>query len=286
MFNVRRTNMLQVANSYGKHIQVNGTTLWVEDTGEADLPVVLCLHSCFLDGSMFDGLVQAAEGKFRVIRPDFRGQGGSALDDVDIITMDQCADDMEALIEKMELSSINVMAQSMGGDVAFRLIARRQALFRSLVVAGSSACGEPPEQGARFAQWVVDAGEQGFVGEILDMTMEVMFGKTTRHNPEKQELVAYWRDRIQALPKTLRPAMKGVMHRESSVALLASITIPVLIINGEEDMPRPPAWSDEMKRELPNSKLIRLSKIGHSPTLEAPEQVLPAIIDFFSDPRV
>ncbi|NUU38586.1 alpha/beta fold hydrolase [Pseudomonas sp. C2B4] len=278
--------MLKVANSYGKHIQVNGTTLWVEDTGEADLPVVLCLHSCFLDGSMFDGLVQAADGKFRVIRPDFRGQGRSALDDVDIITMDQCADDMEALIEKMELSSINVMAQSMGGDVAFRLIARRQALFRSLVVAGSSACGEPPEQGARFAQWVVDAGEQGFVGEILDMTMEVMFGKTTRNNPEKQELVAFWRDRIQALPKTLRPAMKGVMHRESSVELLASITIPVLIINGEEDMPRPPAWSDEMKRELPNSKLIRLSKIGHSPTLEAPEQVLPAIIDFFSNPRV
>ncbi|WP_342246775.1 alpha/beta fold hydrolase [Pseudomonas sp. OTU5201] len=278
--------MLQVVNSHGKNIQVNGTTLWVEDTGEADLPVILCLHSCFLDGTMFDGLVEAAAGKFRVIRPDFRGQGKSALDDVDIITMDKCADDMEALIEEMGLRSINVMAQSMGGDVAFRLIARRQELFRSLIVAGSSACGEPPEQGARFAQWVVDAGEQGFVGDILDMTMEVMFGKTTRNNPEKQALVAYWRERIEALPKALRPAMKGVMHRESSVALLPSITIPVLIINGEEDMPRPPAWSDEMKRELPNSKLIRLSQIGHSPTLEAPEQVLPAIIDFFLEPRV
>ncbi|WP_330115430.1 alpha/beta hydrolase [Pseudomonas sp. JS3066] len=278
--------MLQVVNSQGKNIQVNGTTLWVEDTGEADLPVILCLHSCFLDGTMFDGLVEAAAGKFRVIRPDFRGQGKSALDDVDIITMDKCADDMEALIEEMGLRSINVMAQSMGGDVAFRLIARHQELFRSLIVAGSSACGEPPEQGARFAQWVVDAGEQGFVGDILDMTMEVMFGTTTRNNPEKQALVAYWRERIEALPKALRPAMKGVMHRESSVALLPSITIPVLIINGEEDMPRPPAWSDEMKRELPNSKLIRLSKIGHSPTLEAPEQVLPAIIDFFLEPRV
>ncbi|MGY2185589.1 Sigma factor SigB regulation protein RsbQ [compost metagenome] len=278
--------MLEVANSHGKHIQVNGTTLWVEDTGEANLPIVLCLHSCFLDGTMFEGLVQAAAGKFRVIRPDFRGQGKSALDDVDIITMDKCADDIEALIERMELDSINVMAQSMGGDVAFRLIARRQELFRSLVVAGSSACGEPPEQGARFAQWVVDAGERGFVGDILDMTMEVMFGKTTRNNPDKQELVAYWRDRIEALPKSLRPAMKGVMHRESSVELLSSIKIPVLIINGEEDMPRPPAWSDEMKRELPNSKLMRLSKIGHSPTLEAPELVLPAIIGFYSNPRV
>ena len=118
------------------------------------------------------------------------------------------------------------------------------------------------------------------------MTMEVMFGETTRNNPEKQEMVAYWRDRIAALPKTLRPAMKGVMHRESSVELLPSITIPVLIINGEEDMPRPPAWSDEMERELPNAKLIRLSKTGHSPTLEAPQQVLPVIIDFYSNPRV
>ncbi|OEC32537.1 Pimeloyl-ACP methyl ester carboxylesterase [Pseudomonas cuatrocienegasensis] len=278
--------MQQLAATKGKNIQVNGTTLWVADTGEAELPVVLCLHSCFLDGTMFDGLVQAAAGKFRVIRPDFRGQGKSALHDVDIITMDDCADDMLALIEAMQLKDINVMAQSMGGDVAFRLIARRQALFRSLVVAGSSACGEPPEQGARFAQWVVDAGEQGFTGEILDMTMEVMFGKTTRNNPDKQALMAYWRERIAALPKTLRPAMKGVMHRETSVPLLPSIRIPVLIINGEEDMPRPPAWSDEMKRELPNAKLMRLSKIGHSPTLEAPEQVLPAIIAFYSNPSV
>jgi pimeloyl-ACP methyl ester carboxylesterase len=99
-------------------------------------------------------------------------------------------------------------------------------------------------------------------------------------------MVAYWRDRIAALPKSLRPAMKGVMHRESSVELLPSIKIPVLIINGEEDMPRPPAWSDQMKAELPNAKLIRLKKIGHSPTLEAPELVLPEIVGFFSDPSV
>src|SRR3954468_15559146 len=99
-------DMSQVSRSQGKNIEVNGTTLWVEDTGESDLPVVLCLHSCFLDGTMFDGLVQAAAGKFRVVRPDFRGQGKSALDDVDIITMDKCADDMEALIGKMGLKSI------------------------------------------------------------------------------------------------------------------------------------------------------------------------------------
>jgi len=270
-----------MAKSYEKEMTVNGTTLWVRDTGETQLPVVLCLHSCFLDGTMFDGLVQAASGKFRVIRPDFRGQGQSAIENVDIISMDQCAEDIQALINAMELTNVNVMAQSMGGDVAFRLIAANQHLFRSLVVAGSSACGEPAGQGERFAQWVVDAGEHGFTGEILELTMEVMFGKTSRNDTSKAELIAYWRAKIEALPRALRPAMKGVMHRESSVGLLPSIEIPVLIINGEEDMPRPPAWSDEMQRELPNSTLVRLSKIGHSPTLEAPEQVLPQILGFY-----
>lgn len=270
-----------MSKSYEKEMIVNGTTLWVRDTGETQLPVVLCLHSCFLDGTMFDGLVQAASGKFRVIRPDFRGQGQSAIENVDIISMDQCAEDIQALINAMELTNVNVMAQSMGGDVAFRLIAANQHLFRSLVVAGSSACGEPAGQGERFAQWVVDAGEHGFTGEILELTMEVMFGKTSRNDPSKAELIAYWRAKIEALPRALRPAMKGVMHRESSVGLLPSIEIPVLIINGEEDMPRPPAWSDEMQRELPNSTLVRLSKIGHSPTLEAPEQVLPQILSFY-----
>ena len=40
--------MLPSANSKGKNIKVNGTTLWVEDTGEAHLPVVLFLQTSFL----------------------------------------------------------------------------------------------------------------------------------------------------------------------------------------------------------------------------------------------
>ncbi len=277
--------MSQATTATGSFMNINGSNFWVADTGEAHLPVILCLHSCFLDGTMFDGLVAAAAGKFRVVRPDFRGQGRSAVDEVDIITMEKCAEDMEALIEAMGLTAINVMAQSMGGDVAFRLIAHRPDLFRSLVVAGSSACSEPPGQLAEFRQWVIDAGNEGFTGHVLDTTMAIMFGVTTRSDPAKKDLMNYWRGKIAALPKALRPAMSGVMERGSSVPLLPGIKIPVLIFNGEEDLPRPPAWSDEMARELPNGKLIRLKKIGHSPTLEAPEQVLPAIIEFFTNPN-
>ena len=64
--------------SSARGVPVRDTILWVEDTGEVDLPVILCLHSLFVDGRMFEGLVREAKGRFRVVRPDFRSQGSSA----------------------------------------------------------------------------------------------------------------------------------------------------------------------------------------------------------------
>jgi 3-oxoadipate enol-lactonase len=269
----------------GIGMNVNDTVLWVQDTGEQDLPVVLCLHSLFLDGTMFDGFVEAAKGKFRVVRPDFRGQGKSAPATTQLVDMDTCADDMQALIDKLNLKSINLMMQSMGGDVGFRLAARKPGQFRSLVVLGSSACAEPPDQLVQFRKWVDDSCTGGFVGDTLGMTMEIMFGKTTRANPAKQEMLSHWRNRITALPLSLRPAMSGVIERSTAVPLLPDITAPSLIFSGEEDMPRPPAWADEVAAGLPNSRLVRLSKIGHSPILEAPDLVIPQILEFLTHPE-
>ena len=81
-------------------IEVRDTHLFVDDTGEDDLPVILCLHSLFLDSRMFDGLVDAVRGEFRVVRPEFRGQGRSDFHDVDIVTMDDDAEDILALIDR------------------------------------------------------------------------------------------------------------------------------------------------------------------------------------------
>jgi pimeloyl-ACP methyl ester carboxylesterase len=76
--------------------------------------------------------------------------------------------------------------------------------------------------------------------------------------------------------------MVGVIERGSSLELLPNIPTPTLIFSGTEDLPRPPAWADEVLEALPNARLVRLERIGHSPILEAPEVVLPQIVEFFS----
>lgn len=270
----------------GSGVKVNDTILWVEDTGEHDLPVVLCLHSLFLDGRMYDELVAAAAGRYRVVRPDFRGQGRSRGAESDLIDMDTCAADMAGLMDVLELENVNLIVQSAGGDVGFRLVAGQPERFRAFVILGSSARALEGDQLERERQWIAAAGTGGFVGTTLDATMEVMFGRTTLGDPTKQEMLALWRERIAALPLALWPAMNGVIERGDVLPLLPGIPVPSLVFSGDEDVPRPPAWHQEVAEQLPNAKLVRLAQIGHSPILEAPDVVIPEILTFLDDPVV
>jgi 3-oxoadipate enol-lactonase len=253
--------------------------LHVEDTGEAGLPVVLALHSLFLDGRMFDGLAAAAAGRFRVVVPDFRGQGRSAPADGDEVTIEQCADDAEAVLDALGLTSVGVVAQSMGGDVAVRLAARRPDAMASIALLGSSARAEPPENVEAFSPIAEAVAQQGFQGEILETTMAIMFGETIRADPSRAGVVGLWREHIAALPRALAPAIRGVIRRGDAVGLLPSIAAPTLVVSGTEDVARPPTWADEVVAGLPDAELWRLEGVGHSPVLELPDVVLPRILD-------
>ncbi|MEF0943988.1 alpha/beta fold hydrolase [Rhizobium sp. BR 362] len=265
-------------------ISVRDTVLWVEDTGETHLPAVVCLHSLWLDGTMFGDLVKAAAGKFRVIRPDFRGQGQSAPPTTEIIDMETCALDIEALIEKLGLTSVNLVVQSMGGDVAIRMAARRPEAYRSLIMLASSARGGEIDELDFVRQWLQNSYQTGFVGDSLQLLREVMFGVTTRKTVSKQVMLKHWSNMLEASPRSLWPAIRGVIERESAVDLLPRITTPSLVFSGEEDVARPPAWADEVVENLPNARLVRLKAIGHSPILEAPELVIPQIVAFLENP--
>ena len=250
------------------------------DTGEADLPVLLCLHSLFLDPRMFDAVVEEAAGRFRVVRPTFRGQGDHALETHAMVTMEECADDVIELVDSLGTAPVSVVAQSMGGDVAIRVAARRPDIVSAMALLGSSARGEPPENLEAFRP-IADAVEaSGFQGEVLDTTMAIMFGETSRADPSKADVVELWLGRIASLPPQLCHAIRGVIEREDVTHLLSSIDVPVLVVSGSEDIARPPAWADEVVAGLPQASLLRLDGVGHSPVLEAPDIVIGKVLDF------
>ena len=50
-----------------------------------------------------------------------------------------------------------------------------------------------------------------------------------------------------------------------------------MIINGRFDTNNPPEFAQELQRNLPNSKLVLLSKSGHFPWIEQPEMTFGEI---------
>ncbi|MFC8248130.1 alpha/beta fold hydrolase [Streptomyces chartreusis] len=261
-------------------VQVAGTSLHVDDTGEASLEPVVCLHSLFLDHRMFDGLVEAAAGSFRLIRPDFRGQGRSAGTDGDAVTMEQCAGDIAALLDRLGVSQAHLVMSSMGGDVGARLAAYRPDLVKSVVFIGSSVRSEPAEAVDAYMSWIDDVTRNGFTGERLEFLVQVMFGESTRASDQMKETVAHWTDRLARLSSTLRPAMVGVALRGDATGLLGAVRAPALIISGEECPVRPRPWAEELAHGLANSELVMVPAVGHSPLLERPDFVIPKVLDF------
>ncbi|MFT4010448.1 MAG: alpha/beta hydrolase [Nocardioidaceae bacterium] len=258
---------------------MSGAELFVADSGEQDLPVVVCLHSLFLDHTMFDELTERAAGQFRMVRPDFRGQGANPDAD-ELVSMGQCADDVIELIDSLDLGRVHLVAQSMGGDVAVRVAARRPELVDRMVLLGSSAREEPAENLAAFRPIADEVERRGFVDELLETTMQIMFGATIRSDPARADIVERWRDFIAALSPGLAAAIRGVIERPSAVDLLPSIQAKTLVVSGGEDIARPPAWSQELVDSLRDAELWSLPTTGHSVILEVPDLAVPRVLDF------
>ncbi|MEV6984215.1 alpha/beta hydrolase [Sphaerisporangium sp. NPDC051017] len=252
------------------------------DTGESHLSPVLCLHSLFLDPRAFDGLAAAGAGRFRFITPEFLGQAGR-LDEVDAtVTMDQCTDDVLALVERLALTSVSIVGQSMGGDVAVRIAARRPDLVGKLVLMGSSARAETDEHLHLFGAFVDKFEREGFTPEVVDFVKGILFAATVLNDPARSDIHETWTKRLSELSPRLAHAARGVVQRESALALLPLITARTLIISGTQDQARPPAWSDEMFEAIPNAELWRIKTAGHSPCLEAPDAVIPRVLEFLA----
>lgn len=260
------------------NINVNGNNIFYRDDGDKEKPVVLCLHSLFLDSSMFDELTEKLKDEFRIVRPDFRGQGKSDTTDEHIIECETLADDIEKFIEMLNLGKVNAVVQSMGGDVILRVAQKRTDLFKSLVLLGTSARNEPEEQLAFVEKFLEDSSKSGFVGEHLETLTTIMFGESTRQ--AKENIVSFWKEKMRNLPLSLWPSMRGVVYRKSVVSKLHLIDVPALIISGAEDMVRPGEWADELAHGIKGAKHIRLPRTGHSVIIESPNETIPEIRRF------
>ncbi len=172
------------------------------------------------------------------------------------------------LIDELNLHAVMVLGNSLGGWVAAEM-GLRDNLGRITALVLMNAVGiEPP-----FPLEIADPAKLGPV-----RTGELAFHKPElRPNPaaftDEQKAAAVANQRTQAVyaGPNFDPKLRGRLHR---------VTVPVLVVAGEQDGIVPLEYERALAESFPRSTFRPIPEAAHFPHIEQPGAVFAAIGDF------
>jgi pimeloyl-ACP methyl ester carboxylesterase len=249
--------------------------LHVREAGHGQ-PVVL-LHAFPLSSAMWLDQREGLSRSCRLITPDLRGFGGSDLGD-EPPALDAMADDVAALLDRLELDRVVLGGLSMGGYVSMAFVRRHADRVAALVLADTKASADGDaarENRERIAQQVQDPDSTVLVDEVLP----TLVGPTT---VGRRPLV---HGRVRALVQAAPPAAvawaeRAMAARPDSIDTLAGIQVPALIVVGIEDRLATTIDAKAMAEVLPDATVVEIPQSGHLSAIEAPDAFNDALRGF------
>jgi pimeloyl-ACP methyl ester carboxylesterase len=239
------------------------------------LPVVL-LHAFPLNRSMWEPQVAALFGECRCIVPDLRGFGDSTRDGP--YSMDRYADDVIEILDTLQIERAVVGGLSMGGYVALAIHRRHRDRVRALMLADTRAAADTAEGRAKRNELIALARTSG-ASAVADRQITGLVGKSTR---EKQpELVDRLRSQMaEESVEGIVGALEAMRDRQDSRDLLAEISVPTLIVVGDEDVITPVKEARQLQTAIRGSRLEVIPGAGHLSNIERPAAFNAALSEF------
>jgi pimeloyl-ACP methyl ester carboxylesterase len=263
------------------NLEVNGTSLYYEDTGPGSTgETIVFSHGLLWGTELFEPQIAALRDRYRCIAWDHRGQGRSAGDPHrHCIGIELVWQDAVALLDALGVGAVHFAGLSMGGFVAMRMAARRPDLVKKLVLIETSYEPEPIENVGRYRLLTAVYRTIG-PRLIASRVAPIMLGKTILSDPARKADVARF-VKLMTRRRDMWKAVNGVIDRAGiAPSELARIAVPTLILVGDEDVATPPAKAQQMLAAIKGSKLVTIPRAGHSSTLEEPAAVTAAIESF------
>ncbi|MBO3749741.1 alpha/beta hydrolase [Streptosporangiaceae bacterium NEAU-GS5] len=238
--------------------------VWFEEAGAGE-PLVL-LHSGAADSRMWDPLWPALTKRFRVVRLDFRGFGRSPYE-----ADGPCSDtqDVAAVMKGLGIGPATIVGSSYGGGVALRLA----TLYPDLVSRMVLFC--PMAWLPRTADMQAFAAEENRLFEAGDIDGAVELNVRTWVGPSASEEAR--REVAEMQRRAFELQSDGELETIDEAIDLPSITVPVVVVAGGQDMEYFQETARHLARTLPDARLVELPWAGHLPTVERPEETLDLI---------
>ncbi|WP_293604957.1 alpha/beta fold hydrolase [Polaromonas sp. UBA4122] len=236
-------------------------------------PIVL-LHSLLADQTSFDLIMPILARSHQVLALDLPGFGESDFVGGQLETI---ADHIAKVIQGFGFKQRPILlGNGYGGFIALLIAIRHSSIASRLVLADCGAAFSEPGRAA-FRGMSATAREKGLTA-IADVAMRRLF------SPEFQQLnphlIEARKKRFLSVdPQTFHGACEALASLDLRTQL-KSVTVPALVLVGEQDEATPPPMSYELSAGLPDAKLVVLAGCAHVPQLQMPDVFMAAIREF------
>ena len=163
---------------------------------------------------------------------------------------------------------------SMGGIVAMEIMRQAPKRVERLALLNTSYTSEPEDKQVIRREQIDKVNKHGFAG-MLKMVEEYYFpfyvAKKHLTNSEIKQTVLQMAER--AGLTAFNNQWQALLHRVDSAEALQKISVPTLVLCGDEDALCKPKVHREMAALIKNSHLEIIPDCGHLSTLEKPEVV-------------
>jgi pimeloyl-ACP methyl ester carboxylesterase len=249
-------------------------------------PTVVLLHAFPLDKRMWDDVVgPIADSGWDVVVPDLLGFGESRLDEDDLDdapTLAAQARGVLSILDQIGLSNVVVCGLSLGGYVAMELVRQDPSRIAGIALVDTKATADTDEARAnrlRVAEQVLESRSTDALARAM---LPTLLGETTRTSrPEVVERVTGWIR--EADPVGVAVAQRAMAARPDSLADLASLVVPGLVLWGAEDTLARRAEQDLMVEAMRDARFVEIPGCGHLAAVEAPEATASALLAFLRD---
>lgn len=258
--------------------RIDGRTVRYLDAGSG-WPVVL-IHAFPLNADMWRPQLDRVPEGWRFIAPDMRGFGPEASASSGQATVDVMAGDVSLLLDQIGIDSAVMGGLSMGGYITFALFRRAPERFTGMILADTKAQQDTPE-GLEGRRQMIDLARTRGARAVADSMLPKLLGPSTvRRRPDLADSIGAMIERA-AVPGIVA-AIEAMMGRPDSRPDLPRISVPTLVIVGEEDVPTPVTDAADMQHQIARSRLVILPEAGHLSNLEAPDGFALALSDFLA----
>lgn len=232
-------------------------------------PVVL-LHPFPVNHEFWLPAVKPLLTRYRLILPDLRGHGESGVGEGPA-TMAKHAADVAKILNEEKIDRAIFAGVSIGGYVLFEFWRKYAARVSALILCNTKAQADTPDARAgrlQAANVVLERGNEAFFESMIPKLLAATT-RTTRLDLVDGAL----RMMRKMSPEDIALVQRGMAERPDSIETLKTISVPTLLVTGDEDVVTGVPEAELMKRHIAGSEMRVVAKAGHYSPWEQPEEV-------------